>query len=455
MDNNLRSTLSTLHSHHLIDMIDLMVQHSSHADPSEMLGIIHKKLTDLSTGKSWLFGVPSDILIHVLTEWLTLKDFAALDTAITNKSMRRRYWHFLTENLVCITSVKKYLKSSNAVDILRWLSNRHLKIDSIDASVLLKSGHLRSCTDLSYHYDPFMSKCIKKVDFSQCAFMHDDMITEIMQRCCQLDTIILSGCLNLTHRSLVSILVTPSRSKLKVLDVSNCVRILDGLTKGELDSTAAATTTIHSNSLVSLHLHRLSALEDRTLQAIILSCVHGCADKARGFMRLDIGYCTSLSRSTVLSILCCYSDLVELNVSGLLAVDDSAAIGAARTMAKLVRLSVADCLNVGDDGMLGFIQNCPCLEYLDMSNNSSLTDNVLINIPLKCQHLHSLVINACTNFSVPGVMTIIKSCAVLSILEINGYDATFDQHVRQAILYGKHWLGSWQDRRLHIQQSTV
>ena len=451
MDNNLRFTLSTLQSHHLIDMIDLMVQHSSHVDPSEMLGIIHRKLEDLSLGKNWLFGIPSDILTHILTDWLTLMDFAALDTAITNKSIRSRYSHFLTENLVCITSFTRYLKSSNAVDILRWLRNRHLKIDSIDASLLLKGGHLRSCTDLSYHYGPFMNKCVRKVDFSQCAFMHDDMIIEIMRHCCHLDAVILSGCLNLTHRSLVSVLVTHSRSKLKVLDVSHCVRILDGLTEGVLDSTAA----IHSNSLVSLHVHRLSALEDRTLQAIVLSCVHDCEDKAKGFMRLDIGYCTSLSRSVVLSILCCYSDLVELNVSGLLAVDDSAAINAARTMVKLVRLSVADCLNVGDAGMLGFIQNCPCLEFLDMSNNSSLTDTVLASIPLKCLCLHSLVINACTNFSVSGVMTIIKSCAALCTLEINGYDVTFDQHVRQAILAGKHWLGSWQDRRLHIHQSTV
>lgn len=451
MDNSLRSTLSTLQSHHLIDMIDLMVQHSSHADPSNMLDIIHRKLDDLSLGKSWLFGVPSDILIHVLTDWLTLKDFAALDTAITNKSMRHRYWHFLTENLVCITSFTRYLKSSNALDILRWLSNRNLKIDSIDTSLLLEGGHIRSCIDLLNHYGPFMSKCVRKVDFSQCTFMHDDMIAEIMRRCCQLDTVILSGCLNLTHRSLVSVLVTHSRSKLKLLDVSHCVRILDGLIEGALDSTAA----IHSNTLVSLHLHRLSALEDRMLQAIILSSVHDCEDKARGFMRLDVGYCTSLSRSMVLSILCSYSDLVELNVSGLLVVDDSTAIDAARTMVKLIRLSVADCLNVGDTGILGFIQHCPCLEYLDMSNNSSLTDTVLTNIPLKCLRLQSLVINACTNFSVPGVMTIIKSCAVLSTLEINGYDATFDQHIRQAILVGKHWLGSWQDRRLHIHQSTV
>lgn len=74
------------------------------------------------------------------------------------------------------------------------------------------------------------------------------------------------------------------------------------------------------------------------------------------------------------------------------------------------------CENIKDIGILSIINHCKALIFIDISYNIHITDDILLEIPIKCLYLETLHINGCISMTVLGIINIIKSCKYLNKL---------------------------------------
>lgn len=313
---------------------------------------------------------------------------------------------------------------------------------------------------------------IQDLDISRCGNVSNaSLVTLAGCRGCKVLThLSIAGNPNITHRGTTQLLMYCTN--LLHLDVSQCfnleflgvvVQIGEGMKQyasAKLRALNVAHCPLNADSIAwisaalpdleTLDVRNVSGINNSSLQSILLGCSslrilysQHCKVTSTAAHVLSTAKCsatlTSLDltgivklKGKVLRDILCKTKLVELHVSGVKGITDSAFTDLPPLSLKIV--NIAGCA-VTANGILSLVENAPHLQSLNLAQLSSLEDSALLCISQHCDGLKHLDITDCLKLSDTGMTRIAQCCYRLvdlrmgtSVMKTNSWGGRVTQY---------------------------
>ncbi|KAG6895417.1 hypothetical protein C0992_001379 [Termitomyces sp. T32_za158] len=111
--------------------------------------------------------------------------------------------------------------------------------------------------------------------------------------------------------------------------------------------------------------------------------------------RLTLINCENITGTALSRVLPCFSNLVAVDLTGVINTTDEAAVGLAHAAKRLQGINLAGCSKITDEGILAFAENCPMLRRVKLSGLSLLTDTSISAVAKSCPLLLEIDLNHC------------------------------------------------------------
>ena len=316
---------------------------------------------------SFLFNLPTDIVVCELFPFLKIADLSCLDVAITNRLLRTQLY-FAFESL----SIRQCWSGLTPL-LLSWLLERSITLITATLSEDLKSQGLLDIFHLLVVNTTKASQ-IRHLDFSRCnASVTSNHIIKLVSCCSGLYSVNLSLCRQVTKSALIQL--SKKCSHLSSLDLS-----ITRVTDKALISLAA-----NCSSLTSLNLRACSLV---TNNAIV-----------------------------VLSKMCPGLSSLDLSLMGTRVIDD-AVIALSLNCPALTKLNISSCC-LTDVGLKALAQNCSSIESIDLSYSGGVTDVGVLELAQWCSTIRALSLNGNNKVTDASVVKLIEICPSLMSIELN------------------------------------
>lgn len=220
--------------------------------------------------------------------------------------------------------------------------------------------------------------------------IYDTGITEILNKCTNLQHLDLAGCLQVANLCAGNEIMQ-RQFPLQYLDLTDCISI---------DDCSLSNIIRHCPSLVYLYLRRCIQITDAGLKCIA-------------------SYCSSLR---------------ELSISDCTKVSDFGLYELAGKVSSLRYLSVAKCNHVTDDGLKMIARRCYKLRYLNTRGCEAVSDESIMCLARCCPRLRAIDIGSC-DVSDTGLKVLAESCPNLKKLSLKNCDMISDNGLNYIAYY--------------------
>jgi F-box and leucine-rich repeat protein GRR1 len=111
--------------------------------------------------------------------------------------------------------------------------------------------------------------------------------------------------------------------------------------------------------------------------------------------RLTLVGCEHISGDALTRILPCFSNLVAVDLTGVVGTTNHAIIGLALSARRLQGINLAGCGKVSDEGIMALAENCLFLRRVKLSGLETLTDEPISLLAKQCPLLLEIDLNQC------------------------------------------------------------
>ena len=122
--------------------------------------------------------------------------------------------------------------------------------------------------------------------------------------------------------------------------------------------------------------------------------------------RLTLVNCEHITGTTLSCVLPCFTDLVAVDLSGVIRTSNDAITNLALSAKRLQGINLAGCMEVSDPGIIALALNCPLLRRVKLSNLENLTDAAIIALAKWCPLLLEIDLNHCHLITVVAIREI-------------------------------------------------
>lgn len=351
----------------------------------------------------FLHYLPTEIVILILSEYLTTKELCCFDNSITNHVNRELFLSIIADKLFVTKGTKQL--GDKIFSYFHWLAKRQVKTTTIDLNYV-RSNRLNDCSrqrnsNRTTMFEAIYNKILGKP--------HDNNHNSVSNKITNKDNfkvlmealekinytkVNIITCINsIIHQELLILLISKTTT-LRLLDMSNCIFLLGAGRYSFQDmNKAVVTLSKHFNHIQSINFSG-TRLNDYGMEVITRN------------MKIDNNTPTSNQR---LSISDTDTTSNKLNMKG---------------------INLSNC-SVSSVSLVKFIHDCSDLRSINLSQCDRVTDEVILAISNKCKNLLFLDISMCRRISDQNcLIQLIKSCKSIVHLDISWCDWVNDDVLR-------------------------
>ncbi|XP_024413841.3 F-box and leucine-rich repeat protein 13 isoform X2 [Desmodus rotundus] len=275
------------------------------------------------------------------------------------------------------------------------------KCPRITSLVFIGAPHISDCAFKA------LSTCnLRKIRFEGNKRITDSCFKFIGKHYPNINHIYMMDCKRITDGSLKSL--SPLK-RLRVLNLTNCVRIGDTGLKYFLDGPA-------STRIRELNLSNCIQLGDASIVKLPECCPH--------LNYLSLRNCKHVTDGGIESIINIFS-LISVDLSGTSISNEGLMILSRHK--KLKELSLSECDKITNIGIQAFCKGSLILEHLDVSYCPQLSDEFITALAIYCINLTSLNIAGCPKITDSAMEVLSAKCGYLHILDTSGCVLLTDQ----------------------------
>jgi bacterioferritin-associated ferredoxin len=266
---------------------------------------------------------------------------------------------------------------------------------------------------------------LEELELRKCYELTDEGINNLLQNCKKIRNLDLSGCWRLTDESLKSL--SNVLTGLTVLNLSECLEISDvgiiHLASGKSKSTI---TSLNLNDLQKITNEGLRHIaEFHQLEELHLYSCKGFSDEpwakiCQGCPQLkilDLKDANTLTSQALKAVATC-SQIRELDLGGLMEINDEGLEFIANGLPKLEKIDLNFCWRITDAGVMKLASLCHELQSIILDDCMEVTDESLKLLGKTCQKLEVVSLYNCRRVTDTGVKRIIRHCNNLKSLNL-------------------------------------
>lgn len=385
---------------------------------------------------SLLKKIPNHLLVSIFSEWLSITDVAAFDSACCESEDREVFLNAICCRAASFHSSGLPTEPFHSRDFLQWLIARGISVTDLKLRIgphdkelwhsisakhfkvfhKLESLSLSCCIQFS---DAQLSSMLKhchnmkslKIDAS--ANISDQCLASAMKTVPQLTALNISGCCNVSDAFFEQLFISCPR--IAELDMSGCYDLRDEALLFVASGGGANITHLNISRVPRVTNLGIAAISNRcsSLRCLNMSnCLYVTDDAliclSRGCKQLSIIDLTGCTKVTDVGI-CAIAEsssvhLERLNVCACRKITDPSLHSLGAHCPNLKSLQMFNCVKVTDSGVLAVSLGCPALEEIDLMCCENITNSSINGLICCCPSLISLTIAHCAKVSEDAVM---------------------------------------------------
>jgi len=425
MESKLRSDLLKTPSVHLVSIIESLIAEFG----VEASAIATEKLRTFQ--QCWIVKLTPDTFSSISSQWLTLSEFCRLDSAFCHSELRPQFKQCVQQN--CILFTQPTASELKIQPFIHWIMSRQIRLDRLNLN------YRKIDVQLLIMYLKVSGDSLRSIDFAGANYLTEDCVGTMIQCCPNLEVLSCWYCSNVAVDFVGSLF--SHCTALRELDLSFVsANVLGGLWS-DFEG-----ISVKTSALTKLYLNYQHNFRDEHLCPIVSTCTR--------LLELSLVNCTNLTRVSFDAIGSYLVQLTSLHACNT-SIHDTELIQIVQNCTQLECLSLNDCVGVTEPSLTAILHHRHNLTQLSLNHNPHVTDTFLDHVHTNLPQLTKFYINGCHAVTPSGVLCVVKNCALLNIFSVKEYTPGFDEAVRQGIIAGKHWLGTWKDRKLSLYLSTV
>ncbi|RDD40315.1 F-box/LRR-repeat protein 7 [Trichoplax sp. H2] len=243
---------------------------------------------------------------------------------------------------------------------------------------------------------------VHTIHCSQCN-VSDDGIISILEGCKSMISIDLSGCLNISNRT-ISTIASRHGDSICYLDISGCSKI---------DSQAAKMIAYNCKNIISLNLGQCYKLSNDDISRLAANLKHIEKIGLRGISQITDDCVSFLARN--------WQKLSDISLAKCSKITDIAMNELAIHRPSIRCLDICGCEMVTDNSINVIAQHCHSLEVLDLSSTNITRSSVKDLANSQCYRtLKSIKLSFCRDVTHESLIYLVKHCKRLKSLHIYG-----------------------------------
>jgi len=340
--------------------------------------------------------LPHHLKSVIFSEWISVNDMTAFDSAVANRSLRIEYLEILRSSTLVLREVPKISSTQDLMRLFHWLLERHLAASSLR----LSNVPAPEVTFLLAH--PHLCRPLEVLEFNRLDGVDTMTFRDLILACPQLQKLDLSCCGHIND-SYFSSLTTQN-----VLAAHN----ITAVTNEDLSVVPVPMNQLMFPNLQQVILNNCPNLTNESIRLLCNLCPNLTQLHCRGNARLN---------DESLQYLAHMPHLQDIDHSLCRHITDKGIRHLAMTTHRdtLSSLSVYYCRNVSDIAMSELVQRHSMIQRLNLAGCHHFTNDGLARVAIACkEHLLSLTLTGCIKISGHGVRVLAMHCRNLTELNL-------------------------------------